>query len=277
MGICNEIINAIPDETQYEDIESLRNWRKNTLKSDKIHDELIEQQIVFQKKAKKKCLEQGNDAVIEYPYNAFCEQNECNLLSPKCKQTNVPKHRYSIVKQAEVALAWNNQTISPASLQPHRFYTIYPLKNECFADVDIEYAQKEKISNCDNLNSTISPTSPLEICQNPDHKISNSSKERDDYSEHYEEKSNAIKREEEIKKNENERRRDRKRKRSESSDREYKKIKIIDIKKEKLSGVNIENIILRMIEFLIITSTKNQKKNIKKHHCENMIELNEIV
>merc|ERR1712228_645003 len=43
-----------------------------------------------------------------------------------------------------------------------------------------------------------------------------------------------------------------------------KKIKIIDIKKEKLSGVNIENIILRMIEFLIITSTKNQKKNIKK-------------
>ena len=83
----------------------------------------------------------------------------------KIKDRTHLKFRYKVQKEAELSLAYNNQAISPASLQPHKYFQLYPLKEECFADVDDLYYKFKEKQKEQQLASTISPTSPLELTQ----------------------------------------------------------------------------------------------------------------
>merc|ERR1712130_889659 len=93
--ICNEIINAIYDIEQFgtkQDIEKLKGFRKNTLKTAKIHKQLIEQQLKHQNKFKTKSIQKfkkeqfENTDLIEYPFNFLNEQKKLNLSSPNSRK-----------------------------------------------------------------------------------------------------------------------------------------------------------------------------------------------
>merc|ERR1711971_404350 len=209
--LCNEIVNAIQDEKLLQNVECLRHFRKNMLKTDVLHKALMKEQNEFGNALSDR-LEQGRNGNLngQYPYNAIDE-----LTISQANKTNVPLHRHRIYGDAQDWLAWNNQTVSPASLQPHRYYAQYPLNDHCFEDVDDAAFVPPK-------ETTISPTSPLEIA------MQNEEKQRDVYSEHGhdEEKSNAISdRSIEIDKN-------RKRKRSENASDNEKELSTI--KKRKI-------------------------------------------
>eukprot|EP01083_Nonionella_stella_P064810 169265_1 len=147
--LCNEIINAVQDVDQFgteKDIERCKMWRKNTLKMDSVHKEIIEEQMAHDKRL----LNKNTDGHVMYN---MCKQLESKeLLSSSSNSmhntaantTQLAQHRQGIHAEAETSLAANNEAISPASLQPHKYLNLYPLKEQCFEDVDKEYELKQK-------------------------------------------------------------------------------------------------------------------------------------
>ena len=189
--IALEIIGAVQDCDQFggvQQIETLKHFRKSTLKMDALHKQLIEAQVHLDRKlkdGKKRAKHELNQMEkeqlrrcdrIQYPYNTSSEhENQYDMSSsttsththtpsPSTNNTNTntnsnttpntenrkrplsrrtQEERFSVQKISEISLAFNNQTVSPASLQPHTFLTAYPLQSHCFDDVEIRFDDED--------------------------------------------------------------------------------------------------------------------------------------
>eukprot|EP01084_Bolivina_argentea_P275781 470407_1 len=89
----------------------------------------------------------NNTQLIQYPYNCSNELSIDNLLNISNNHIKAYGNIDIKYKQAELSLAFNNQTIAPASLNSHQFFALYPLKKQCFGDVDEEYNEQRKKLN----------------------------------------------------------------------------------------------------------------------------------